>query len=208
MASSTAVRTSIHSNGKVNRVVVMAASAGGIPALSTILCVLPADFRAAILIVQHRTAGRPGMLAKILQRSCRLPVKDADPGEELEPGTVYVMPADRHTRLTPERLFIMGDHVKINFVHASADPLFRSIAETFGSRAIAVVLSGHGRNGAAGAKAIRDAGGVVIAQDEATSQFFGMPQAAIEAGAATDVLPLGQIADSLIELVDHSRSNR
>lgn len=208
MGSSAAVPAGIHDTGKIHHIVVIAASAGGIEALLTVLCGIPADFPAPILILQHRTAGRPGVLAKILQRGCRLPVKDAIPGERLEPGTVYVTPADRHTRVTHEQFFTMGDHAKINFLHASADPLFRSAAETFGARAIAVVLSGRGRNGAAGAKAIRDAGGAVIAQDQATSQHFGMPQAAIDAGAATDVLPLGEIADSLVALVNHSGTRR
>lgn len=204
MTSSTAVHASIRGDGKVDHLVVIASSAGGIAALLTILCSLPRDFPAPILIVQHRTVGRPGLLAKILQRECPLPVRDANPGERLEPGVVYVMPADRHTRVTPDRFFTMSDHTKINFLHASADPLFRSAAETFGSRAIGVVLTGRGRNGAAGAKAIRDAGGVVIAQDEATSEFFGMPQAAIDAGAVTSVLPLGAIASSLVSLVDQT----
>jgi two-component system chemotaxis response regulator CheB len=100
----------------------------------------------------------------------------------------------------------MSDHLKINFLHASADPLFRSAAEAFGARAIGVVLSGSGRNGAAGARAIRDAGGVVIAQNEATSQHFGMPRAAIEAGAVTDVLPLDEIANMLTALLNPSHA--
>ena len=134
MASSSAVQTTIRGNGKVDRIVVIAASAGGIEALIRILCALPADFPAPILIVQHRTARRPELLARVLQRECRLPVRDAVPEEQLEPGTVYVMPADLHSRLTHDHRLTMGDHATINFLHASADPLFRSAAETFGSR--------------------------------------------------------------------------
>ena len=209
MASSSAVPILVHENGKVDRVVVIAASAGGIEALIAVLCGLPADFPAPILIVLHRRSARPGMLAKILQRDRPLPVRDAKAGEHLESGIVYITPADLHTQIAPDQSLMMGDHAKINFLHASADPLFRSAAASFGGRAIGVVLSGRGRNGTAGAKAFaRNAGGVVIAQNEETAQFFAMPHAAIEAGAVTDILPLGAIADSLVDLVVHSGSRR
>jgi two-component system chemotaxis response regulator CheB len=204
MATSTALKRAAHED--VERVVLIAASAGGIQALITVLCALPANFSAPVLILQHRTTGRPGMLARVLQRGCHLPVKDAHPGDRLESGTVYVTPANRHTRITQDHVMMMSDHIKINFLHASADPLFRSAAEAFGARAIGVVLSGGGKNGAAGSKAIRDAGGIVIAQNEATSEHFGMPKAAIDAGAVTDVLALDDIAGALTELVDHSHT--
>ncbi len=206
MVASTAVQSAHRDN--VDYLVVIAASAGGVQALLTVLRELPAEFPAPILILQHHRAGRPGMLARVLQRGCRLPVKDASSGEHLRPATVYVLPPDQHTHVTYDHALIMGDHAKINFLHASADPLFRSAASAFGARVIGVVLSGSGRNGAAGAKAIRDAGGVVIAQNEATSQHFGMPRAAIEAGAVTDVLALDDIANMLITLVDHSHAHR
>jgi two-component system chemotaxis response regulator CheB len=191
---------------RVDHVVVIGASAGGIQALTVVLRALPATFPAPILILLHRPPGLPGILSRLLQRGCALPVNDANAGDCLEPGSVYVTPSDRHTRITPDHVLVMGDHARINSVHASADPLFRWPAEGFGARAIGVVLSGAGQNGAAGAKAIRDAGGVVIAQNEATSEHFGMPRAAIEAGAVTDVLPLDEIAGSLTALVDHSHT--
>src|SRR4051812_5135040 len=167
------------------RIVVIAASAGGLNAVRRILEGLPATFAAPVLVVLHRTVGRKGLLADILARRSALPVVDAEEGQQLQPGVVYVAPADRHLHVVPDAYVTLHDQERINFLRASADPLFESTAAAFGARAIAVVLTGMGKNGAAGAKKIRDAGGDVIAQDEATSEYFGMPRAAIEAGAVT-----------------------
>ena len=200
--STSAVPLQPRTDDNRQHVVVVAASAGGIQALRTILPQLPEKFSAPVVVVLHRTAGRPGVLAQVLGRGSGLLVKDAEDGERLVPGRVYVAPADRHTHLTPGGHVSFRDNAKVNFLRSSADPLFRSAAAVYGPGAIAVVLSGGGRNGAAGAKAVKDAGGVVIAQDRETSQHFAMPRAAIEAGAVTDVLPLQDIAARLASLTN------
>src|SRR5690349_3627124 len=182
--------------------VVIAPSAGGIEALQTILPLLPADFAAPVILVLHRTNRRGELLAKVLARCTALSVKNAEDGERLEPGVLYIAPPDRHASITDDKRIALRDHTKISFVSSSADPLFRSAAAVYGAGAVGIVLTGSGRNGAGGALAVRDAGGAVIAQDEATSKHFGMPRAAIEAGAATSILPLDEIAAQLRRAVN------
>ena len=197
MSSNSEMRVQTAERAGGEQVVVVAASAGGIEALENILPALPGDFGAPIVLVLHRTPRRGELLAKVLARFTTLTVKDAEDGEALLPGTVYVAPADQHASITDDRHLALHDQKKINFVSSSAEPLFRSAAAVYGAGAVGVVLTGSGRNGAGGARAVRDAGGTVLVQDEATSRHFGMPRAAIEAGAATSVLPLGQIAPHL-----------
>ncbi len=182
-------------------VVVIAASAGGIPALMTVLEQLPGDFRAPIVIVQHRAATKRSMLPAILARAARLPVRDAVDGEPMAPGTIYVAPPDRHLRITPDGRFETSDGGRIRHVLSSANPLFETAAGTFGPRVIAVVLSGSGMDGTDGVQAVKVHGGTVIAQDHWTSEQFGMPGAAIRSGAVDFVLPLGEIGPALAALV-------
>ncbi len=187
-------------------VVVIAASAGGIDALRTVLGGLPADFPAPVVIVLHRTPGRESLFASIFKRDSALPVKDAVEGESIAPGTVYLAPADHHLTLDREGRMVFSERLKISYGRAAADPLFESAAEAYGPRAVGVVLSGGGRSGATGAKAIHDVGGTVIAQDQATSRHFSMPRAAIDAGAVTNVLPIDRIAEQLTQLMKPSES--
>lgn len=185
------------SEGSSDQVVVIAASAGGLEALRAILPTLPPSFPAPIIVVLHRTEGREGMLRRILARATTLTVKDMEEGDPLTAGMLYIAPPNQHAHITDDRRLTLTDHVKINFLRGSADPLFRTAASVYHARAIGVVLTGGGHNGAAGARAIRDEGGAVIAQDQATSRHFSMPRSAIEAGAATNVLPLDQIGPEL-----------
>ncbi len=182
------------------RIVVVAGSAGGIQALQTIVSRLPPDFPLPIAIVQHRRSGRVELLSKILARSTTLPVKVAVAGEALEPGTIYVAPADRHLLIAEDATLALRDGHRIRYVFSSADPLFQSAAAVFGAGVIAVVLSGADADGADGARAIGAVGGVVIAQDAATSQVFEMPRAAIKTGSVDYVLPVDVIGAMLVAL--------
>jgi two-component system chemotaxis response regulator CheB len=179
----------------------MAASAGGIQALSRVLGELPVDFPAPIEIVQHRTPDHRSRLASVLARASRLPVVDAREGEELEPGRVYVARADRHLTLAADKKLRYVDGRGIRFVLSSANPLLESVASTIGPHAIAVILTGGGMDATDGVQAIRASGGIVIAQNRETSQVFGMPRAAIATGAVDYVLPLSKIAPALVRLV-------
>jgi two-component system chemotaxis response regulator CheB len=181
--------------------VVMAASAGGLQALKQILGTLPADFPAPIAIVQHRTAKLPLLLAQILGRHTPLKVKNAEMGERLLPGTVYLAPPTLHLHIQPHGFCHLSDGTRIRHVYSSANPLFTSAADAFQNRVIAVVLTGGDRDATDGVQSIKAKGGVVIAQDQATSQIFGMPRSAIETGCVDHVLPIEDIGPALLQLV-------
>ena len=181
--------------------IAMAASAGGIPALSRVLADIPAALPASIVIVLHRRATRQSLLDRILARHTRLPVTLARPGEQLAAGCVYIAPAEWHLLVTADRRFAFQDGGRIRGVLSSANRLFESAAPVFGDRMIAVVLTGTGFDATDGVQAVKAHGGTIIAQDEATSQYFGMPGAAIKTGVVDRVLPLDDIAGALVGIV-------
>jgi len=179
-------------------VVALAASAGGLGALGEVLAAVPADCPAAFLVLQHLDAKRPSLLPAILDRRTALRTREAADGDRLEPGTVFVAPAGHHLLVNPGGSLSLSHAELVHFVRPSADLLFESVAASFRDRVVAVVLSGSGVDGAAGAVAVKKTGGTVFVQDEATSDFFGMPGAAIAAGAADRVLPLEEIGPAVV----------
>jgi two-component system chemotaxis response regulator CheB len=182
-------------------VVALAASAGGLNALSAVLSNLPSDFPASIVVVQHLDPKRLSLLAKILDRRTPLSVKQAEEGDTLLPGRVFLAPPDRHLVLGAQDHLSLSSAQKMHFVRPSADLMFESVSLHYQERAIAVVLTGTGLDGSAGVLAIKSRGGTIIAQDEATSDFFGMPGAAIQTGVVDFILPLDRIAAKLQDLV-------
>ncbi len=182
-------------------VVALAASVGGLQAIRTILSALPADFPAAILVVQHLNPNYPSQLPEILSQRTALRVKPAATGDVLRPGTVYVAVPAQHLLVGPNGTLLLSDAPKMNFVRPAADKLFMSVATTYKSRAIAVVLTGSGSDGALGVLSIKKHGGMAISQDKSTSEFFNMPGAAIATGKVDLVLPLDAIASTLVHLV-------
>ncbi len=182
-------------------VVALVASAGGLAALATILAALPADFPAAVVVVQHLDPSRPSLLAGILARHCGLPVLEAHHGDRLRPGSVYVAPPDRHLVVLPGGVLALTATEPVHFVRPSADALLESLSRSFGPRVIAVVLTGAGLDGADGVRVVKHGGGTVIAQDRFSSQNFGMPSAAIGTGCVDAVLPLKEIAPALVQRV-------
>src|SRR5881394_1286191 len=182
-------------------IVALAASAGGLNALTHVLAALPPDFPAALVVVQHLDRRHRSVMADILARKCRLPVKEAAEGEHLQAGRAYIAPPDRHLLVTPDHSVSLTQTELVHFVRPSADLLFESVAASYKDRAIAVVLSGSGQDGSMGVKAIKKMCGTVLAQDQRTSEFFGMPGAAIHSGSVDFVLPLEEIAPALVTLV-------
>jgi two-component system, chemotaxis family, protein-glutamate methylesterase/glutaminase len=180
-------------------VVALAASAGGLNALTHVLAALPAGFPAALVVVQHLDPRHRSLMADILNRRTALPVKQALEGERLEAGVAYIAPPDRHLLVNSDRTLSLTQTELVHFVRPSADLLFESTAASFRERAIAVVLSGSGRDGAMGVTAIKKMGGTVIVQD-ASADFSGMPRAARATGVADFVLPLDEIAPALQKL--------
>jgi two-component system chemotaxis response regulator CheB len=191
------------------KVIALVCSAGGLEALFAVLEPLPADLPAAVIALQHLPPDRESHLSEVLARRCALPVAVVSDGEVLEPAHVYVVPPGRHALATQDgrlRLIVSGAAPPYR---PSADLLLTSLAVTAGERTIAVVLSGSGVDGATGATAIHDFGGVVIAADRASSAHFGMPEAAIGRDDAVDfVLPVSEIPDRLVELVDSRAATR
>ena len=182
-------------------IIAIAASAGGLSAVRQLLAALPGDFPAAIVVVQHLDPRHRSLMAEILSRRTNLRVKEAQDGERLDAGTVYIAPPNRHLLVNADRTLSLTQTELVHFVRPSADLLFESVAASFKERAIAIVLSGTGGDGAMGVKAINKMGGTVLAQDEKSSEFFGMPGAAMATGCVDFMLPLEEIPSALITLV-------
>jgi two-component system chemotaxis response regulator CheB len=134
-----------------------------------------------------------------------LAVKQAQEGDQLRPGEVYIAPPNHHLLVNPDATIELSKTELVHFVRPSADLLFESVAASFKERAIAVILTGKGKDGASGIKAIKKMGGKAIAQDQTSSDSFGMPGNAIDTGCIDWILPLNEIATTLLNLTMNSR---
>jgi two-component system chemotaxis response regulator CheB len=183
------------------RIVAIATSTGGPAALQRVFSGLPASYPLPILVVQHITPGFTAGLASWLNGATPLRVKVAQHDEPLAPQTVYLAPDDRHLGTAPRGGAVaLSDAPPIGGFRPSGTFLFESVARAYGPAALALILTGMGDDGVVGLRAIRQAGGTVIAQDEKTSIVFGMPGAAVAAGLATHVLPLEALAPRLVAI--------
>jgi two-component system chemotaxis response regulator CheB len=177
-------------------------STGGPQALATLLSALPETMTQAVLIVQHMADGFLEGLAQWLDSQCALPVGVGEGGKRLQPGTVTLAPGGLNL-IVHERLRVTCEvPPPSQFDIPGIDPTFRSVAHHVGPAAIGVILTGMGRDGAAGLKEMRDCGSVTVGQDEASSAVYGMPGAAKALGAVEHERPLAQIASLLLTLVD------
>jgi two-component system, chemotaxis family, protein-glutamate methylesterase/glutaminase len=181
--------------------VAVASSAGGLRAVRALLSALPADFPVAVVVVQHLDPRHRSLMADLLSRRTSLTVKEAETGDQIRAGFVYIAPPNQHLLVNRDRTLSLSQSELVHFLRPSADLLFESVAASFGDRAIGVVLTGTGTDGAMGVEAIKKMGGTVIAQDEESSEFFGMPSAAIATGGVDFILSLDEIAPALEKLV-------
>jgi two-component system chemotaxis response regulator CheB len=183
-------------------VVALVASAGGLDALTRVLAPLPADLPACVLVLQHVSPDHVSTLAEILDRKAALAVRPARDGDELIPAVAYVAPSGLHLLVTPQQRLSLVVSGVFPPSRPSADLLLTSLALSVGPRAIAVVLSGGGHDGATGATVVHHFGGVVLASDADSSHNFSMPSATIDRDHAIDfVVPLDDIAERLHDLV-------
>jgi len=187
------------------RAVVIGASTGGPVAVRQVLGALPADFPVGIALVQHLEDGFDEGYAKWLDEVCPLNVRLAGPDSgPLQAGSVLVGPVNRHLALRSGKL-VLDDGPKVQNQKPAVDVLFRTAAETYGPGLIGVLLTGMGRDGAQGCRDILDRGGYTLVQDQASCAIFGMPRAAIELGAASEITPLANIAGRLVTLTRKTR---
>jgi two-component system chemotaxis response regulator CheB len=182
------------------RVILIGASTGGTEAIRELLSGLPAEVP-AILIAQHMPAGFTKSFADRLNKYCKLSVKEAEDGEQVLPGRVYIAPGSHHLLLKRSGtgyVTALSDGPPVNRHRPSVEVLFHSGAEAAGHAVVGVMLTGMGKDGAQAMRDMRDAGSYNIVQDEASSVVFGMPREAIAAGAAHEVAPLDEIAGRVV----------
>ncbi len=192
------------------RVLLFGSSTGGPQALTEVFRDIGPSLKGLpVLVTQHMPATFTTILATHLSEASGLPAKEGDDGEPLLPGHIYVAPGGKHMRvrsLGGRPVITLDEGPEINFCRPAVDPLFETAAAIFGAATLAVVLTGMGNDGAKGALKVADAGGSVIAQDEATSVVWGMPGATAEIGACSALLPLKDIGPKIRQIVRSSRS--
>jgi two-component system, chemotaxis family, protein-glutamate methylesterase/glutaminase len=182
------------------KIVVVGASTGGPQALQQLFALLPPDFPVPIMCVQHICFGFLQGFIDWLENNCQLPIQIAQAGEIPKAGHIYFPPEQQHLELDSKGRFVCTNAPAVDGHRPSVTATFQSVAQAYGRRTLGILLTGMGRDGAAGMKSIIQAGGLTIAQDEATSIVFGMPKEAIKLGAASEVLPIQAIAPALLSL--------
>lgn len=211
-AAGTRGRDAVRSAGGVApgraEIVAVGASTGGPRALATLLEFLPRDLAAPIVIVQHMPPLFTRSLAERLNGGAQLRCAEGEEGAVLEPGTVWIAPGNWHMCVAREgsaTLLRMNGDPPENSCRPAADPLFRSVAQVYGAGVLGVVLTGMGQDGLRGAERIKERGGSILVQDEASSVVWGMPGAVAKAGLADRVLPLRDIAAEIARRVASGR---
>ncbi len=181
--------------------VVIGASTGGPQALTRLLCALPGDLPAPVAVALHIPSGYTAAMASRLDQSCAVTVREADDGDPLQPGHVYIAPGGQHLTIARRdgTLVAQVGHEPIDSLyHPSVDALFASAARATGGRALGVVLTGMGDDGLQGARALRDAGGLVLAEAESSCIVYGMPRRVREEGVATVEAPIDAMAGAIV----------
>jgi two-component system chemotaxis response regulator CheB len=185
--------------------VVIGTSVGGLQALIALLGNLPATFSLPIVVVQHRSPGGKSGIADVLQDYAALRIVEADDKEPIEGGHVYLAPADYHLLIEPDRTLALSTEGPVYYARPSIDVLFESAAEVYRDSLIGVVLTGASADGARGARRIKEFGGWLVVQDPATAESRVLPDAALAAATADEVVSLDQLPRSLRHLATAER---
>ncbi|MCB0833340.1 MAG: chemotaxis-specific protein-glutamate methyltransferase CheB [Bacteroidetes bacterium] len=189
-------------------VIAIASSTGGPSALLKVLKNLPETFSVPIVIVQHICEGFGQGFVDWLNKECRLRVKTAERGEVLTGGTVYVAPDGFHTLIDPGRIVRLSKSMPVNGLRPNATLMMESVAKVFGGASIGIVLTGMGRDGADGVKAIKEAGGLTYAQSQESCVVFGMPKEAIDLGVVDKILAVERMGPDLESVVQKSETEK
>jgi len=203
-----AVKSAALSRAKVNfmlgsgkGLVLIAASTGGPRSVEAVTSALPGDIPFPVIVIQHMPAGFTQSFAERLNRSSQLMCKEAQEGERLEPGKLYVAPGGHHMTIK-NGVVGLNQNPPVWGVRPAADVTFKSVVRPYGPKSVVVVLTGMGCDGAEGARELKNAGATVIAESENTAIIYGMPKAVVELGAATRVLDIDAIPGAIVEAVE------
>ncbi|WP_445767505.1 protein-glutamate methylesterase/protein-glutamine glutaminase [Rheinheimera sp.] len=186
------------------KIIAIGASTGGTEAIKAVLTEMPVD-SPGIVITQHMPPGFTSSFARRLDGLCRITVLEAQGGERIVPGHAYLAPGDKHltvVRSGADYRIELTDGPRVSGHKPSVDVMFQSVAEAVGANALAVILTGMGKDGAAGIRSIAEQGGFTMAQDEASSLIFGMPQEAIKTGCVKQIVSLDEVSLRLIEVLN------
>ena len=186
--------------------VAIGASAGGLPALGELFGKLESEFP-PIVVVQHLDPRHKSQLATLLARKTRKPIKEAEDGEPITQGTIYIGPPDEHLLVAQGRIQLAHSRL-VRFSRPSIDIMFGSVAAIYGEHSIGVILSGSNRDGSDGIAAIRRAGGITVAQDPITAEYRIMPQAAIDTGCVDLIVPLEKMGSVLSRLFVEGKTRK
>jgi two-component system chemotaxis response regulator CheB len=187
--------------------VAVGTSLGGLNALTRLLAALPERFRAPLVVVQHRTMSPNGSgLEKVLQQHTRLTVVEAEDKMAIEPGRIYLAPADYHLMIEEPGRVALSTDAPVRSARPSIDVLFQTAADAYRDAVLGVILTGASADGAEGLAAIKGQGGRAIVEDPTTAECRAMPAAALAATAVDYVLPLDRIGDHLVTLVEGTRA--
>jgi two-component system chemotaxis response regulator CheB len=181
-----------------DKIIFIAASTGGPPALSSVLRSLPSDIP-PILVVQHMPKGVTKLFADGLNQECKFKVKEAEEGDMIQEGLALIAPGGFHMVVTKDDKITLSKDPPVNYVRPAADVTMFSLAEVYGAKNVSVILTGMGSDGAKGVVAVKGKGGFTIAQDEKTSIVYGMPKVAFETGCVDVVAPLERIPREILK---------
>ncbi|MCW3984654.1 MAG: chemotaxis response regulator protein-glutamate methylesterase [Candidatus Bathyarchaeota archaeon] len=198
-STKTTVQEDLHAPTSIgDHIISIAASTGGPPAVTKVLTSLPAD-SPPILIVQHMPKGVTKLFAEGLNERCKFTVKEAQEGDRVQARLALIAPGGFHMVVTKEHRIHLTTDPPVNYVRPAADVLMQSMAEVYGAKNVGVVLTGMGSDGARGIKAIKEHGGITIAQDQKTSVVYGMPNVAYQTGCVDVVAPLDKIPRQILK---------
>lgn len=194
-------KTSFATTGSVKKIVAIGTSTGGPRALQEVLPKLPANLPAAILVVQHMPKGFTQSLAQRLNQQSNITIREAKEGDRLENGLALLAPGGLHMTLEKGGIIGLNEEPPVLGVRPAVDILFKSIAQNYGGEVVGVIMTGMGRDGTEGLTVLKDKGTKAIAEDKSTCVVYGMPKSVVDKGLADRVVPLPQIANEIVKMI-------